>query len=97
MTIQFIINHLIREPSRLHMKFYLISKSNSSKYESSKPPVTSSGAKTPEQVKIFVTPKVDTEAKTSIRKYFREKRELERRINQAVQRHLKRALLQLKN
>ena len=99
MTIQFIINHLIREPSRLHMKFYLISKSNSSKYESSKPSVTSSGAKTPKPrpVKISVTPKVDTKSKTFIRNYFKEKRELKRRINQAVQRNLKRALLQLKN
>ena len=84
-------NHLTRTPSRLHMKFNFISKSDFNKYESSKPSDTRA------KVKVSGTTKVDSKAKTSIRNYFKERRELKRRIDQAVQRHLKRALLQLKN
>ena len=78
------------------MKFNFISKSDFSKYESSKPSDTevsvSSKAKAP------VSSKVKTAGATkAARDYFREKRELKRRIRQVVQRYIKRALIQREN
>ena len=73
------------------MKFYLISKSDFSKYESSKPSDTTT------KVKASVSAKDDSSTKRFTRAYYKERRDFKRRVDQAVQRYLKRALIQLEN
>ena len=74
------------------MKFYLISKSDFSKYESSKPSDTTSEASV--SSKDLGT---KSGVKNSTREYFEQKRDFKRRVEQAVQRYLKRAFVQLEN
>ena len=78
------------------MKFYFISKSDYSKYEASK------SADRGTTNKVSVTTK-KPEEQTSEKQvtdravttqFFRDRRELKRRIRQVVQRYLKRALIQ---
>ena len=75
------------------MKFYLISKSDNSKYESSK----SADSTTDVSVKAFgATKEVESTGdgtKESTKDFFRQRRELKRRVKQIV-RYIKRALIQ---
>ena len=76
------------------MKFYLISKSDYSKYESSKS--TDSCDKAFVATKKAESTKCET-TKKSNKDYFRQRRQLKRRIKQVVQRYIKRAFIQRKN
>ena len=74
------------------MKFYLISKSDYSKYESSK---SSNSNKVTTDKSGTTKASVTTEKEVkSTKDFFRQRRELKRRIRQAVQRYIKRALIQ---
>ena len=88
------------------MKFYLISKSDYSKYESSKSSnsnkVTtekSGVAKKSGTTKASVTTEKEVKSTNTgtTKDFFRQRRELKRRIRQAVQRYIKRAFIQRKN
>ena len=84
------------------MKFYFISKSDYSKYEA---PESSDRGTAAAQASVATKKSagqsachsVGQSANDSIKIYFKEKRELDRRVRQAVHRYLKRALIQLEN
>ena len=80
------------------MKFYFISKSDYSKYEA--PESSDRGtavAQASVATKKSAGQSAGQSANDSIKIYFKEKRELDRRVRQAVHRYLKRALIQLEN
>ena len=76
------------------MKFYLISKSDYSKYESSK----SADSITDVSVEAFgATKEVESTSdgtKKTNKDFFRQRRQLKRRVKQIVRRYIKRALIQ---
>ena len=76
------------------MKFYFISKSDYSKYEA---PESSDRGTAAAQASVATKKSAGQSANDSVKIYFKEKRELDRRVRQAVHRYLKRALIQLEN
>ena len=76
------------------MKFYFISKSDYSKYEA---PESSDRGTAAAQASVATKKTAGQSANDSVKIYFKEKRELDRRVRQAVHRYLKRALIQLEN
>ena len=81
------------------MKFYLISKSDYSKYESSKSSNSCDKVTTEKSgtTKASVTTEKEVKSTGTTKDFFRQRRELKRRIRQAVQRYIKRAFIQRKN
>jgi len=86
--------------SRKQMKFYLISKSSYSNYESSKPSDSTFG---PTKKSINSAIKTSTTGTTTTtifnppdtsKQYFKQRRELKRRVRQIIHRYLKRAFIQ---